>query len=218
MAGDDFDIDDILLTKRSAAPALKVDESANVAKKTETKDFPLPAPRVQIIVDEDEEEEKKPLPAPVMPPVEQKEVKISFKQKTALFPVQSITPSPELKVVQPQAAKPPVRKKSKDSFSQAAIPNVTAPAVKHRNYALGCCIFAFIIPLFIGAAAAAAVRYWKPIRVQMERLDAWMAAHGLSYDGGDAPWKHKKEEGGNLDKLKKNVSEKNSSADSHTAH
>lgn len=191
MSGDDFDIDDIQLTRRSAVTTPTVQE-----KKADPPESPaLSAPtaqtasRIEII----EEEEKKPLPAPVMPKVPE-ESEITVKRKTVPFTFEpKATPDVALKASVQQAAKPPAKKKSKDNFSQASIPNVTAPAVKKRNYALGCCIFSFIVPLLIGAGAAAAVRYWKPIRIQMERFDAWMAKHGLSYDGEDAPWKHKKE-------------------------
>ena len=192
MSGDDFDIDDIQLTRRSAVTQPKVQNKAEKVSETADNSTEIPSSaRIKIV---DKEEEKNPLPpTPVLPTVpEESEIRVTKKTEPFSFEPQ-LSPAPEIKTAPQQAAKPPAKKKSKDNFSQASIPNVTAPAVKKRNYALGCCIFSFIVPLLIGAGAAAAVRYWKPIRIQMERFDAWMAKHGLSYDGEDAPWKHKKE-------------------------
>ena len=202
MTDNNFDIDDIQLTRRSAAPQKKTQDTE---ENTATREFTFSAPRIEIIVDEEADE--KPFVTPVMPQNTPPEMcdsaeiaatldvpEIKLAAKPAPQPEQKEKTKAKTKPFSRKAAPPPEQMDKKpDTFTPAAIPNVTAPTVKKRNYALGCCIFSFIIPLFIGAGAAATVRYWKTIRIQMERFDAWMAKHGLSYDGEDAPWKHKKE-------------------------
>ncbi|MBO7328619.1 MAG: hypothetical protein J6W00_07605 [Lentisphaeria bacterium] len=65
-----------------------------------------------------------------------------------------------------------------------------------RNYGVGCCIFAFVVPLLAGAVIAAAIRYWEPLREQLSKFETWMSDKGLAFDGGDAPWKHQSENKG----------------------
>lgn len=92
------------------------------------------------------------------------------------------------KAVPPKPAKGKSLLPGERSAASAGKPKTSEIHV--RNYGRGCCIFAFVVPLIFGAGIAATIRYWKPLRSQLAKFEAWMVDKGLAFDGGDAPWKH----------------------------
>ncbi len=209
MADKDFDIDDICLVELGSSRKVELPSDETVADNSEKAEIELtfPAPpaapppppaekepeKEQVKEPEKEEftipekiELKSPEPAkaPSNTPAEKVEV-----------PEEPEEPEvPKLKVRKSTEA--PLRKRSSGIFRRKP-KHLSAGngffEMKKRNYVLGCCLFAFFVPFFLGIGCAAALRYWKPIRIQLNRFEKWMSDHNLAFDGGDAPWKHQSE-------------------------
>ncbi|MBR7131052.1 MAG: hypothetical protein IKC82_03555 [Lentisphaeria bacterium] len=119
----------------------------------------------------------------------------------------AIPPSPAL-VMPPKAAEsgkkdkksknaaPPAAPGGSSSRLQAPPPSVSAakmPDIKPRNYASGCLLFVVIVAILGGGGYYLCSQNWETVREYLGRFEQWMIDHNLAFDGGDAPWKHKKQ-------------------------
>ncbi len=171
-----------------SAPAVTIQAPPPPEKPAEIKNPEKKVPQINLPLNKTlkkpEVAEKKDVPPPVF---DEPEMEIGVKPSGPAMP----PPQVKGKAVPPKSGKDKSLLPGKKTACNADKPK--NKGMLERNYGLGCCIFAFVVPLLLGTGIAATIRYWEPLREQLAKFEAWMVDKGLAFDGGDAPWKHQSE-------------------------